>query len=113
MGPEPLTILFSNHAIARLKERLPDGHGLRRGVFVRLIRVRHNGNKLNEQWMLQVPNGILLGTKWRNEKGTHRFIVRTVLDADMVHRRQQKTRRQLIPLEAHMLQIRNIWALGA
>jgi hypothetical protein len=112
MGPEPLTILFSNHAIARLKERLPDGHGLRRGLFVRLIRVRHNGNKLNERWVLQVPNGILLGTKWRNTKGEHRFIVRTVFDAEMVHRRQQTTR-QLIPLEAHTLQLKNVWALGS
>ncbi len=32
--------IFSEHAITRLKERLPDGHGLAKGLVVRLILVR-------------------------------------------------------------------------
>jgi hypothetical protein len=113
MTPEPLNIIFSEHALSRLKERLPDGHGLVKGAFVHLILVRHHNQKRNEQWMLRVSNGILLGKVSRNRKGTYRFIVRTALDADSVRIRQRKTDRQFVPLEVQVLQINGIRIVGA
>ena len=112
MVPELLTIIFSERALRRLKERLPHGHGLAKGAFVHLILVRHHNEKRNEQWMLRIPSGILLGKVWRNQKGTYGFMVRTALDAGTMRIRQRKMDRQFIPLNVQVFQINSISAVS-
>jgi hypothetical protein len=106
MRTKPIAILFSKHSVLRLKERLPGGHSLMKGSFIRLVQVREQDQKRKAQWMLQVPNGVLLGRLLQKKKGKkNAFIVATVLDAALMQKQQRKVKRQFIPLQVTVYQI--------
>jgi hypothetical protein len=107
METKTITVLFSKHSVMRLKQRMPSGHGLVKGAFIRLMLVREQDRKRKAQWLLRIPNGVLLGRLRQEKKKGNRdvLIVRTALDSLMLYKQQRQNRRQFIPLEVKLFQI--------
>lgn len=111
MGNKPITILFSPHAMKRLRQRVPEGHGVTKGSFVRLMLVRQQIGPRKELWVLHAPKAFLLGSVRVNGKGKEMFRVHTVLDIGKVRRQQRIEERQFIPLSVKLFQVKGITAM--
>jgi hypothetical protein len=108
--PHELVIVFSPHAVSRLQQRVPQGDGLAKGAFVRLMLVRNEDGRRKPLWMLRIRDGVLLGSLRRSRKRKHVFLVITVLDLAKIRVRQRQDGRQFIPIEARLFRIKRIGA---
>jgi hypothetical protein len=113
MAVEPLTIVFGAHSVQRIRERVPRGHGIVKGSFIRLMLVRQSDKCLRELWVLRSPNALVLGVLKRIASGEHIFFVRTVFSLANLGRRQRKPTRQFIPLSARLFLVKAIRAASA
>src|SRR3982750_3936548 len=104
MSPDRLAILFSPHAVKRLKERVPQGHGLKTKTFVRLLMVREKKDIRKPLWLLRAPHAAyLLGSLRTNKKRQHQFIVRTALND--ISRQQRNPSTQFVPVAVRLFKI--------
>jgi len=97
------SIVLTEHALIRMKERIPGFELPEIGSFVRLLTMRdtfHDKTLI----VLRVKGGAILG-KWTKD---NKFIVVTVFSEQTFHNLQKRAKSRFIPVDTHGYEIAEI-----
>lgn len=99
----PLIIILTDHAIIRMRERMPTDFTLPEiGTYVRLLTIQDTYHN-KELILLRVKGGAVMG-RWNRD----RLIVVTMFSEETFHRFQKRNKSRFLPLDTACYQVTNI-----